>query len=72
MYSPHPKKTAYFPKLIFKSYEDIHFENLILRKITNHKPYLDELYHSWQLPPKKTRYKKNHAYYHWYWKSPPK
>ncbi|PCS00436.1 LicD family protein [Lactococcus fujiensis] len=70
VFSP-PKKTAYFPKLIFKSYEDIHFENLILRKITNHKPYLDELYHSWQLPPKK-RDIKNHAYYHWYWKSPPK
>ncbi|MFC4652116.1 phosphorylcholine transferase LicD [Lactococcus nasutitermitis] len=66
VFSP-PKRTAYFDKNLFTEYEDIPFEQLTLRKIKNHAPYLSELYGDYMQPPRKNQ-QRNHDYYHWYWK----
>ncbi|MQW22026.1 MULTISPECIES: phosphorylcholine transferase LicD [unclassified Lactococcus] len=66
VFSP-PKHMAYFDKSIFAHYEDIQFEELVLRKIVDHEPFLVELYGNWKSLPKSNKIR-NHSYYHWYWK----
>lgn len=66
VFSP-PKHMAYFDKSIFAHYEDIRFEELVLRKIVDHEPFLVEFYGNWKSLPKSNKMR-NHSYYHWYWK----
>ncbi|QDK70481.1 LicD family protein [Lactococcus protaetiae] len=57
----------HFPKEIFEKYEDVEFENLVVRKISNHDIYLKQLYGEYmKLPEEKDRV--SHEIYEWYWK----
>ena len=65
--TPSEYQNVTFPREIWGSYVDTRFEQLTVRKVTDHDTYLTSQYGDWRTPPEEKDRKPRHSYYRYYY-----